>query len=70
MLDGYRMPRVFRRLGGLGVAFGATTEHLQRDGVTAFASAYERVLAALERKRPSMLVENRSGTGSLSSRRA
>ena len=43
-----------RSLSNLGIDLDAITEKLQVDGVASFASAYERVLAALEKKRGSM----------------
>lgn len=43
-----------RKLSSLGVDLDAITEKLQADGITAFASAYDRVLAATEKKRDKM----------------
>jgi len=43
-----------RSLSNLGIDLDAITEKLQVAGVASFASAYERVLAALEKKRGSM----------------
>jgi transaldolase len=40
-----------RTLSNLGIDLDAITEKLQVDGVASFASAYDRVLAALEKKR-------------------
>lgn len=40
-----------RKLSGLGIDLSAVAEKLQEDGIAAFASAYSRVLAALEKKR-------------------
>jgi transaldolase len=47
-----------RHLAALGIDLGVITENLQTDGVIAFASAYDRVLAALERKRQSILARD------------
>jgi len=44
-----------RSLANLGIDLGAITEKLQVDGIASFASAYDRVLAALEKKRGSMM---------------
>jgi transaldolase/glucose-6-phosphate isomerase len=43
------------RLPELGIDLGALTARLQIDGIASFASAYDRVLAALEKKRELML---------------
>ena len=43
------------RLAGLGIDLHAVAEKLQIDGVAAFSSGYESVLAGLERKRESIL---------------
>ena len=40
-----------RTLSNLGINLNAITEKLQVDGIASFASAYDRVLAALEKKR-------------------
>ena len=40
-----------RRLSSLGIDLAAITEKLQVDGIASFAAAYDRVLAALEKKR-------------------
>ena len=45
----------FRILSNLGINLNAITEKLQADGVASFASAYDRVLAALEKKRGSAM---------------
>jgi len=42
------------RLADLGVDLGAITEQLQVDGVAAFATSYDQLLAALEEKRRSI----------------
>jgi transaldolase len=44
-----------RKLSSLGIDLNAITEKLQVDGVASFASAYDRVLAALENKRSKMM---------------
>lgn len=44
-----------RKLSDIGIDLGAITEELQVDGITSFASAYDRVLAALEKKRGKMM---------------
>jgi len=44
-----------RTLSNLGINLNAITEKLQADGVASFASAYDRVLAALEKKRGSAM---------------
>ncbi|MFZ0593052.1 MAG: transaldolase [Bryobacteraceae bacterium] len=44
-----------RTLSNLGIDLDAITEKLQVDGIASFASAYDRVLAALEKKRGSMM---------------
>jgi transaldolase len=43
-----------RTLSDLGIDLDAITEKLQVDGIASFASAYDRVLAALEKKRGNM----------------
>ena len=43
------------RLAGLGIDLQAVAEKLQVDGVAAFASGYDSVLAGLERKKQSIL---------------
>jgi transaldolase len=43
-----------RKLSGVGVDLDAITEKLQVDGIASFASAYDRILAALEKKRIKM----------------
>ena len=40
-----------RRLSKLGIVLDTVAEKLQNDGVASFASAYDRVLAALDKKR-------------------
>jgi len=49
---------VLSHLAVLGIDLGVITENLQEDGVIAFASAYNRVVASLDRKRQSILVGN------------
>jgi transaldolase len=44
-----------QKLSNLGIDLDAITEKLQVDGVASFASAYDRVLAALGKKRDKML---------------
>jgi transaldolase len=44
------------RLRSLGIDLGAITERLQVDGIAAFASAYDKVVAALEKKRRAILL--------------
>jgi len=44
----------------LGIDVGAIAEELQADGVAAFASAYDSVLAGLERKKQAILSGMRS----------
>ena len=48
------------KLVQLGIDLGAIAEELQADGVAAFASAYDSVLAGLERKKQSILSGMRS----------
>jgi transaldolase len=48
-----------RALSGLGVDLNAIAEKLQTDGVASFAAAYDRVLAALEKKRGRMMTQTR-----------
>jgi transaldolase len=43
------------KLAGLGIDLQAIAEKLQADGIAAFASGYNRVLAGLERKKQSIL---------------
>jgi len=50
-----------RRLSKLGIVLDTITEKLQNDGLASFASAYDRVLAALEKKRNGILAA-RAGT--------
>jgi transaldolase len=50
-----------RRLLKLGIALDTITEKLQNDGLASFASAYDRVLVALEKKRSTILTV-RAGT--------
>ena len=45
-----------RTLSNLGIDLEAITEKLQVDGIASFASAYDRVLAALEKKHGKMIV--------------
>ena len=45
------------RLAGLGIDLQAIAEKLQVDGVAAFASGYDSVLAGLERKKQSILAD-------------
>ena len=51
-------------LARLGIDLNAIAERLQIDGISAFASDYDRVLAAIERKRPSVASAGSSGEGS------
>lgn len=51
------------RLGSLGIDLDAIAEQLQVDGVDLFAEAYNKVMAALERKRESMLSARRLSGG-------
>ena len=51
-------------LASLGIDLNAIAEGLQLDGISAFASDYDRVLAAIERKRPSVASAGSSGEGS------
>ena len=44
-----------RTISSLGIDLHAITEKLQVDGIASFASAYDRVLAALEKKRGNMM---------------
>lgn len=50
-----------RTLSKLGIDLNAITDKLQVDGIASFASAYDRVLAALGKKRSSILTA-RAGT--------
>lgn len=43
------------KLSNLGLDLNATAEKLQTDGIASFASAYDRVLGALEKKRGTMM---------------
>ena len=42
---------VLARLSGLGIDLDAITERLQKDGVEAFATSFDQLMAALEKKR-------------------
>jgi transaldolase/transaldolase/glucose-6-phosphate isomerase len=44
-----------RRLKALGINLDTVTEKLQQDGVTAFASSFDQLMAALEKKRDAMI---------------
>ena len=44
-----------RQLSKLGIVLNTIAEKLQTDGLVSFASAYDRVLAALENKRNSIV---------------
>jgi transaldolase len=46
-----------RTLSNLGIDLNALAEKLQVDGVASFASAYDRVLAALDKKRSNMRIQ-------------
>ncbi len=46
--------RLMEALARLGVDLDAITEKLQVDGISAFAADYDRVLAAIDKKRPSL----------------
>ena len=52
------------KLAQLGIDLDAIAEELQADGVAAFASAYDSVLAGLERKKQSILSRMRSKSAS------
>ena len=52
------------KLAQLGIDLDAIAEELQADGVAAFASAYDSVLAGLERKKQSVLNRMRSKSAS------
>jgi len=53
------------KLAGLGIHLEVITERLQVDGVELFAEAYNKVMAALERKREAVMPARRfSGGGS------
>jgi transaldolase len=52
------------KLAGLGIDLTAIAEELQAEGVAAFASGYDAVLAGLERKRQSILTGMRSKVAS------
>ena len=43
------------RLKALGINLDTITERLQQDGVTAFATSFDQLLAALEKKRNAMV---------------
>jgi transaldolase/glucose-6-phosphate isomerase len=43
------------RLASFGIDFNAVTEQLQRDGVASFAASFDQLMAALEKKRRSMV---------------
>src|SRR4029077_14037025 len=43
------------RLKALGIDLEAITEKLQQDGVTAFATSFDQLIAALEKKRKTMV---------------
>jgi transaldolase len=45
------------RLRSLEIDLGALTDKLQTDGIAAFASAYDKVIAAIEKKRQAILSE-------------
>ncbi len=52
-------------LAGLGIDLDAITERLQVDGVELFAESYNKVMAALQKKREAMIPARRfSGGGS------
>jgi transaldolase/glucose-6-phosphate isomerase len=44
-----------KRLASLGVDLDAITEKLQQDGVAAFAASFDQLMAALEKKRKTMI---------------
>jgi transaldolase/transaldolase/glucose-6-phosphate isomerase len=46
---------VLERLKALGIDLNAVTEKLQQDGVAAFASSFDQLMAALEKKRSSLV---------------
>jgi transaldolase len=46
--------RSMEALMRLGVDLNAIAEKLQIDGISAFAADYDRVLAAIDRKKPSL----------------
>jgi transaldolase len=52
------------KLVQLGIDLDAIAEELQADGVAVFASAYDSVLAGLERKKQSILSGMRSKSAS------
>lgn len=52
------------KLASLGIDLEAITERLQVDGVELFAAAYNKVVAALERKREALVPEPRLSGGS------
>lgn len=43
-----------KALAEFGIDFNAVAEKLQTDGIASFAQAYDKVMAALDRKRPAM----------------
>lgn len=49
------------KLPSLGVDLNAVTEKLQTDGIASFAAAYDRMLAALEKKRGKMMAAHATG---------
>lgn len=53
-----------RALAGLGIDLNAITARLQVNGVALFAEAYNKVMAALERKREAIIPVTRSSGGS------
>ena len=53
------------RLRGLEIDLGAITDKLQTDGIAAFASSYDKVIAAIEKKRQAILSgRQQAGRGS------
>jgi transaldolase len=52
-----------RKLASFGIELDAIAEQLQVDGVELFAEAYNKVMAALERKRESMAPARRLSGG-------
>ena len=48
---------VLSRLARLTIDLGAITERLQTEGIATFAVAYDRVLAAVDKKRHAILAE-------------
>jgi len=55
--------RELGKLAGLGIDLEAIAERLQVDGVESFAESYSKVMAALERKRETMIPARRSSGG-------